>query len=370
LSTDISRWEMGPYHPALPGPMVLRLNSDGEVIVSAETKTGFLHRGLEKAIEGHPWISTLAYVDHLDPEASVFGEAVVCMAAEEAGKIPVPPRAQMIRVVLLELARISSHFRFITRFAKTMDAETLMHYVLRDRERVLDLFELVTGVRFSLNYLRFGGVSADVTEGFIERVLEVCEVLRIRLKEYNDLFTFNHVFLNRAKGTGVLSREQAERYGVTGPNARASGLDFDVRKAHPYLSYSSLDFEAPIGRAAEGTLGDVHSRFILRLREAAQSIEILKQASEKMPEGEFTSIKVDGEFRLPRGEAYARIESSRGLLGCHLVSDGGSKPARIQFRTPSSAALAVVPGLLCGARLEDLGPILASMDLSLAEADR
>jgi NADH-quinone oxidoreductase subunit D len=370
LRADLSRWEMGPYHQALPGPMILRLSSDGEVIVSAETQVGFLHRGLEKAFEGHHWISTLSYADHLDPEVSIFGETAVCLAAEEVGKIPVPPRAQVIRVVLLELARISSHMAFVVRFAKSMGAETLVHYVLRDRERVLDLFELVSGVRFSLNYLRFGGVSADVTEGFIERVLEVCEVLRVRLKEYNDLFTFNHVFLNRAQGVGILKLECVGSLGITGPNARASGLAFDVRKNHPYLSYSKVDFEIPIGRSTEGTLGDVHSRFMLRLREIAQSIEILKQASEMMPSGEFCSIRVDREFRLPRGEAYSRIESSRGLLGCHLVSDGELKPSRIQFRTPSTAGLAAVPRLLEGARLEDLSTILVSMDLSLSEIDR
>jgi NADH-quinone oxidoreductase subunit D len=370
LNTDLSHWQMGPYHDALPGPMLLKIHSDGEVIVGAETQAGFLHRGLEKALEGHPWISTLTYADHLDPEGAVFNETVVCFAVEEVGKIPVPPRAQTIRVILLELARVSSHLGYIARFAKTMGAETLMHYVLRDREKVLDLFELASGVRFSLNYLRFGGVSADVTEGFIERVLEVCEVLRIRLKEYNDLFTFNHVFLNRAQGVGVLHLETVEEFSVTGPNARASGLSLDIRKAQPYLSYDRLDFEVPIGRFGEGVPGDVHSRFMIRLREIAQSIEILKQASENMPLGDFCSIRVDREFRLPRGEAYARVESSRGLLGCHLVSNGESKPSRVQFRTPSVASLAVIPTLLEGARLEDLATILVSMDISLSEVDR
>jgi NADH-quinone oxidoreductase subunit D len=370
LNTDPSSWQMGPYHDALPGPMVLRLRSDGEVIISAETEAGFLHRGLERAFQGQDWIKTLVYADHLDPECSIFGETAICLAAEEIGKIPVPPRAQMIRVIMLELSRVSSHLSFVTRVAGSIGAETLVHYVLRDRERILDLFELVSGVRFSTNYLRFGGVSADVTEGFIERVLEVCEVLRLRLKEYNDLFTFNHAFLNRSRKVGVLSLLTVHRLGITGPNARASGLDMDMRRREPYSMYETLDFEVPVGQSGEGIPGDVHSRFMLRLREIAQSIEILKQACDKMPSGDYASIRVDRDFRLPRGEAYSRIESSRGLLGCHLVSDGSLRPARVQFRAPSSASLAAVSELLAGVKLEDVATILASMDISLSEVDR
>ena len=369
LQTDLSSWEIGPFHAALPGPMKLRLRSDGEVIVHAECETGFLHRGLEKCLEQNPWISSMTYADHLDPEAAVFGETAICLAAEEIGKIEVPVRAQAIRVVLLELARISSHLHLISRVATSVGAETVVHYVMRERERILDLFELVSGVRFSLNYLRVGGVAADVTDGFIERVLETSEVIRQRLKEYNDLFTFSHAFLLRSRGVGVLTREVAERCGVTGPSARASGIAVDVRKEQPYLGYGKLDFEMELGREEEG-LGDVHSRFMVRLREIAQSIEILKQICDCPLNGPFTSIRTDREFRLPRGEAYARIESARGLLGCHVVSDGSGKPARVQFRVPSQAAIAAIPALLRGARTEDLAPILASLDISVAEVDR
>lgn len=377
MRTHLSSWEIGPYHPALPGPMKLRLSSDGEMIVRAECETQFLHRGLEKCFELHPWISTVVYADHLDPEASVFGETVYCMAVEEIANIAVPPRARSIRVILLELARISSHLLSISKVAGSVGAETMVHYVLRDRERVLDLFELVSGVRFSVNFLRFGGVAADVTEGFIERVSEVCETIRHRLKEYNDLFTYSHSFLLRSGRVGVLSREQVQLHGLTGPNARASGVAFDVRKDLPYLGYENIDFGVVIGRedesAANGgrsVMGDVHGRFMVRLREIAQSIEILRQTCDTTPSGEFTSVRVDREFRVPAGEAYARIESARGLLGCHVVSDGRGKPARVQFRTPSSAALKVIPSLLAGIQTEDLATVLASLDISVAEADR
>lgn len=367
LKTHASRWQIGPYHAALPGPMRLSLSSDGDIIARAECETGYLHRGLEKALELHPWISSLVYADHLDPEASVFGETVFCLAVEEIGKIPVPPRAQAIRVILLELARISSHLLAISRVASGVGAETMVNYVLRDRERVLDLFELVSGVRFSLNFLRFGGVAADVTEGFIERVVEVCETIRHRLKEYNDLFTFSHAFLKRSNGVGVLPAELARRFGITGPNARASGIGLDVRRAFPYLGYDVLDFEVVLGPGGEG---DVHARFMVRLRELAQSIEILRQVCDSAPAGEFASIRVEREFRLPKGEAYARIESARGLLGCHVVSDGGTKPARAQFRTPSCSIIQALPEILRGASTEDLAPVLASLDISVAEVDR
>jgi NADH-quinone oxidoreductase subunit D len=378
LRTDLTTWEIGPYHGALPGPMRLKLTLDGEIIVSGEAETGFLHRGLEKAIEIHAWRSSIVYSDHLDPEAAVFGELALCMAVEQIADYQIPARAANIRVILSELTRISSHMLYIVKVANSVGAETLVHYVLRDRERILDLFELLTGARFSLNFLRFGGVNADVTEGFIERVLEVCELIHIRMKEYNDLFTFNHAFLKRTAGVGIISPELARSTGLTGPNARATGLPFDVRRAHPYLIYAEQDFEVPVGRGSGGIPGDAHDRFLVRLHEVSESLRILKHLAETIPQGPFLrpGIELDAgspeaaTFRVPRGEAYVRVESSRGLLGCHVVSDGGEKPARVQFRVPSLAGIAVIPRIIQGIWIEDLPVVLASLDLSLPEADR
>jgi NADH-quinone oxidoreductase subunit D len=306
----------------------------------------------------------------LSPEGSVFGELVFCLAVEEIGQIAVPPRAQVIRVILSELARLSSHLGFIARMAKSVGADTLFHYVVRDREKTLDLFELLTGSRLSLNFLRFGGVSSDVSEGFIERVLEVCDLIQVRLKEYNDLFSFSHAFLKRSANIGVLSVEQIRRFGVTGPNARASGLLIDTRKSHPYSGFDVVDFHIPAGRGEGGTLGDVHDRYLLRLREISQSFEILRQTAENLPGGDFSNGRVDKDFVTLAGEAYARVESPRGLLGCHVVSDGMTKPARVQFRVPSQAHMLVAPELLVGSRLEDLPVILASLDICVSEVDR
>ena len=370
LGTDLTRWTIGPYHGSLPGAMRLDLRLDGEVIVSGEVETGFLHRGLEKSFELHGWKSAIAYSDHLDPEAAIHGELALCLAVEQIGEIPVPPRAQAIRIMVAELTRISSHFAHMAQMARAVGAPTMMHYVLRDREKLLDLFELLTGARFSLNLLRFGGVCADVTEGFVERVLEACELIRVRLKEYNDLFSYNHSFIRRTRGIGAITADLARRHGATGPNARSSGVAFDVRKIQPYSGYDRLDFDSPVANPADGSMGDAHSRYLLRLREIGQSVEILKQLAESLPSGPFETIGVGKDFRLPSGEGYARIETSRGMLGCHVVSDGGPRPARVSFRTPSSAHIGLIPEAARGHRIEDLPVILASLDLSIAEVDR
>lgn len=370
LQTDLTTWEIGPYHGALPGPVRLKLSLDGEVIVRGQVETGYLHRGLEKAMELHRWQSAIAYSDHLDPENAVFGELALCMAVESVARVSVSPRAQYIRMIVCELSRISSHLGFIARMAKVVSSGSAFHFVLRDREKVIDLLELLTGARFSLNFLRFGGVSADVTEGFVERVIEVCDLIRIRLKEYNDLFTFNDAFMRRTAFIGVTPLYLVQKYGVTGPNARSAGLDFDVRKNHPYSGYDLLDFQSPVGTGEGGTLGDAHDRFIVRLKEISHSLEMLKHLVDSIPTGEFQGLVVNKDFKVPTGEAFARVESSRGFLGCHLVSDGGVTPGRVQFRTPSQASLMVVPELIIGTRLEDLPVIMASLDIGVAEVDR
>lgn len=370
LPTDYASWIIGPYHGALPGPMRLRLRLDGEIIVTAEAETGFLHRGLEKAMELHLWGAAPAYADRLDPETAAFQELALCRAVEEIAEISVPERAAIIRLIAGELTRISSHFAFIARLARAVNAETMLHYVLRDRERILDLFELLTGARFALNFLRYGGVAADVTDGFLERVLETCELVRFRLKEYNDLFSFNEAFLRRTVYIGVIPGDFARQLGVSGPNARASGVMTDLRKEDPRSGYERIDFEVPLGQGDGGTVGDAYDRYLVRLREIAQSVEILKQLVEDLPRGPYCSLNPGAEPAIPAGEAYARVEGPRGLIGCHVVSDGGLRPARVQYRVPSMAALRAIPAIVAGARLEDLPVILASLDLSLAEVDR
>lgn len=368
--TDLISMTMGPYHASLPGPMILRLKLDGEMIESAEIETGFLHKGLEKSFEIQNWSSAVILADHVDPEGSFFAELALCSAVEELGELELPARAVSIRTILSEVFRLANHLLYFAKVAKAARSETAFHYVMRDREKLLDLIELLTGARSSIGFLRFGGVTADITEGFIERVLDSCDLLRVRLKEYNDLFTYNQAFVFRASSVGVLSRELVKKAGITGPAARASGLDYDVRKKNPYLMYSELDFGVPLGGGEVGTQGDIHDRFLVRLREIEQSLLILKQLVEKVPSGEFSLFQITPDFEVPIGEAYARVESSRGRLGVYVVSSGSVKPHRVQFSVPSQGLFAVVPQLLKGCYLEDLGLILASLDLSVTELDR
>lgn len=367
---DYTFWEIGPYHAALPGPMQLRLKLSGEVIHSVEIEGGFVHRGLEKTLEMCSWQSAIVYANHLDPEGSVFGGLVLCLAVEEIGEIQIPPRAVNIRIILCELCRISVHMNYIIHMARSVGGETLIHYVLREREKILDLFELLTGSRFSPNFFRFGGVHTDVTDGFLERVLEICDLIQIRMKEYNDLFSFNYTFIKRTANVGTISQKRAKEFGITGPNARACGILLDIRKAHPYSGYDRIDFETPLGKGERGQQGDMYDRFLVRLREITQSISILKQATESIPTGPFYSVKIGRQHQVLPGEAYARVESPRGLLGCHITSNGGMYPHRIQFRPPSQAVWAMLPSLLAGLRLGDLPSVLRSLDLCIAEVDR
>ena len=370
LDTDLISLKLGPYHPSLPGTMIINLKLDGELITQADIETGFLHKGLEKVFELHTWQSSISYADRLDPEGAAFAELALCLAVEEIGEIPVPARAQMIRIMFNELARISCHMSYLVKVARACGSETLFHFVARDREKVLDLFELLTGVRFAHNYLRFGGVALDVTEGFLERVLEVSDLVRVRMKEYNDVLTYNKIFLNRSSGVGVISQAIVDASGMSGPNARASGLHRDLRKQAPYSSYTAVDFEVPVGRSEGGNLGDAHDRFVLRLREIDQSISILKQVVEQLPSGDYLCQRVTRDFILPAGEAYSRVESSRGILGCYIVSEGGTHPCRVHFRVPSISQLIAIPFVAQGLRIEDLPLVLASLDISVTEVDR
>lgn len=371
LRTDLTRWTVGPYHALLPGPLRLHLDLDGEVVVQAEVEAGYLHKGFEKTLEMQSWRALPAYADHLDPEAAVFGELLICMAVEKIGGITPPQRAQAIRVILSELARISSHLLGFAKIAASVRSETIVHYVQRDREKILDLFELLTGGRFSHHFLRYGGVHSDITEGFLERVQETIEMLRHRIREYNDIFTFNRAFTERAIGVGVLPQAVVQELAITGPNARGSGVVQDVRKQAPYCDYEKIDFDVPTGGAeAAAHGGDVLDRFLVRLREFEQSMRILKQVCESMPSGPFRESGVGSGYQPPKGESFVRVESPRGLLACHMVSDGERSPSRVQLRTPSLFTLSAIPRLLSGARVEDLGLILASLDMSVAEADR
>jgi len=319
-------------------------------------------------MEGRPWITTLPFAERVDVESSIFGAWVYCLAVEKLAEVEIPERAKIIRIIVGELNRISCHLNSLVRLAKSMNAEVVQHHILRDREVILDLFELLTGARFNYSYLRFGGVVSDITEGFIDRLDRVCrDLLPRRVKEYNDLFSFNVSFRDRAEEIGRVSSEQVLGAHLTGPNARASGATLDLRVDDPFGGYESFDLKPIKPEDSTKNASTVHDRLIYRLKEIGLSAEVIKEAINKLPEGEFKA-PIDLES-LPKGEAMARVESSRGVLSCHLISEGKA-PSRVSFSPSSLSTLGGLHQLIQGARVEDLGPILASLDISVSEVDR
>jgi NADH-quinone oxidoreductase subunit D len=372
LRVPIAPLQIGPFDPMLFGTMRLRLSMDGEVITQATVETGWTRRSIENRIQQSPWPSLLPYTNKIDPENAVFGELVACLAIEDLLQVEVSDRASAIRVILSELTRIASHLKYVVQIGRAVGSEAIFHYALRDRERILDLLELLTGARLSLHFLRIGGVKEDVTEGFIERILETCEMIKSRIKEYNDVLTFNQVFLGRTTYLGVLSEELALEKGVTGPNARASGLRVDLRRDEPYALYGKLDFYSPLGTGEFGIRGDCHDRFLIRLREIEQSVEIIRQIAELTPVGAHLNGDALKKFHegVPAGSSTRRVESPRGIVECQIESEGGPFPSKFSYFAPSTAHLRCIPDLLEGSRLEDLPVILASLDYSVSEVDQ
>lgn len=370
IHSSVSKLKWGPIDPSLPGVFELNLMTEGDLIREATVRTGFLHKGLEKSLEKRNWFTSMIAVDRVHPEASLSSELAYCVAVEEICNIQIPRRAQVIRIVLCELERVSSHLAFLARLAIACGFETVSHYILRERELILDLFELMTGRRFNPNFFRYGGVAGDITEGFIERIHEATRLIEIRLREYHALMIENRAFVDRLAWQGVLAPEAAVIRGLTGPNARASGLRVDYRKVAPYSGYEQFDFRIPIGTGARGTIGDGFDRVMVRLEEIRESLLLLTHAVDRVPQGDYLAFRTLPDFTVPAGEAYARVESPRGLLGCHVVSDGGFHPIRVQWRVPSASHLEIVPMILRGETLQDVPVLLATLDLSIAEVDR
>ncbi len=370
LHSQNTHLSWGPSDPLLPGVFKLFAETEGDLIRSAKIETGFLHKGLEKCSEKRNWFTSMVSIDRIEPETPLFTELAFCIAVEEICNIQVPRRAQTIRLILCELGRVGSHLNFLSRLAIATGFETVSHYIFRERELILDLFELMTGRRFNPNFFRFGGVAADITEGFIERIHETTRLIEIRLREYHALMIENRAFVDRLAWQGILSTELAQFKGLTGPSARASGLRYDVRKAEPYSGYEQFDFRVPLGMGSRGTTGDGFDRVMVRLEEIRESLLLLSHAVDAVPAGDFLALHTQFEFAVPAGEAYSRVESPRGMLACHVVSDGGFHPVRVQWRTPSASNIEIIPEILRGATLQDLPVVLSSFNLSMAEVDR
>jgi NADH-quinone oxidoreductase subunit D len=354
---------MGPQHPSTHGVLRLVVELEGERVVKATPIIGYLHRGFEKLCENRTYVQVIPLTDRLDYLSSMANNMVFVQAVEELAGIEVPERVQYIRVIMLELQRLASHLLATGTYGQDLGAISALFYTMRDREMVLDLFEMVCGARLTYNYFRIGGVSHDLPPGFSEKTKEVLAYLEERIDEYEVFLTDNEIFCVRSQGVGVLKPEDAVNLGATGPMLRASGVHSDIRTLDPYSIYDRFDFEVVTRKA-----GDCFARYEVRLYEMRESIRIVRQALDDLPEGE-VKFKLKN-VRPPAGEVYSRIESPRGELGMYVVSDGSANPYRLKIRSPAYSNVSVVPHLVKGVLIPDLVAILGSTDIVLGEIDR
>ncbi len=380
---------MGPQHPSTHGVLRLLLELDDERIVNCVPDIGFLHTGIEKNMEAKSYEKSLVMTDRMDYLNNLGNNLCYCLAVEKLVDLDVPERAQVIRVILTELQRIASHLVFLASHSLDLAAMSVFLYCFREREHLLDIFEMCSGARMMTSYFRPGGLWRDLPDGFEQAVRDFLDMIPGRIDQYEDLLTNNPLYIDRTKGIGPISGEDAIQWGLTGPALRAAGVPWDLRKSNPYSGYERYDFDLPLGEN-----GDTFDRYIVRIREMRESVRIVQQALDALPEGPFRSDNrkyvppprselgnsmeaVIHHFKLwtegfpaPRGSVYVAIESSRGELGCYLEGDGGPNPYRVHFRTPSFAAIQTIPVLSRGFLVADLVAIISSLDPVLGDADR
>ncbi len=355
---------LGPQHPSTHGVLRLFLKLDGEYIVAADPIIGYGHRGHEKMAESHLYEQFLPNSSRMDYLSGLLYNHGYVAAVEKMAGIEVPPRAEYIRVICAELNRISSHLLWFGTYIMDLGGFTPFLYCFDDRENLLDILDRISGSRLTYNYCRFGGVAKDIDDEFIGATRQFIQRLRSRWDDYRNLVTKNVIFIHRAKNVGVINRELALRFGCTGPVLRAAGVPYDIRKAEPYSVYPELDFEIPTG-----TTGDALDRYMVRLQEMEQSLRIIEQALDRLPEG-MVKTAVPLKVRPPKGDYYFAVESARGALGFYIVSDGTTYPYRLRVRVPSFGNLQVLTDVLPGTLVADSISILGSIDIVVPEVDR
>jgi NADH-quinone oxidoreductase subunit D len=380
---------MGPQHPSTHGVLRLLLELDGEIVVNCFPDVGFLHTGIEKNMEAKTYEKAAVMTDRLDYLNNLGNNLVYCMAIEKLAELDVPPRAQVLRVILTELQRISSHLVWLGTHTLDLAAISVFWYCFREREMILDINEMISGQRMMTTYFRPGGLWRDVPVEFEDAVRQFISIFPRRIAQYEAMLDENPLFIERTKNIGILSAEEAVNFGVTGPFLRASGVANDLRKVEPYMGYEQYQFEVPTH-----TDGDTYARYLVRMEEMRQSLRIVEQALDQLPYGPVRSnnrkyvppprselstsmeavihhfkLWTEG-FELPPGSIYVAVESPRGVLGVFLESDGGSKPYRIHWRTPSFDNLQVLPVLAKGHLVADLVALIGSTDFVLGDIDR
>jgi NADH-quinone oxidoreductase subunit D len=382
---------MGPSHPATHGVLRLVLELDGEIITKCDPDCGYLHRGDEKIAENMTYTQFIPYTDRLDYLAPLSNNVAYALAVEKLLGIDkqLPPRCQFIRTICCELGRIQAHLLGLGAFAMDVGAMTVFLHTFQEREKIYNLCEALTGARFTTSYTRIGGLSRDIPPGWTDQLRKFLDEVVVNFNESEKLLTRNRIFVDRTKDIGVISKEDAIDYGLTGPNLRGSGVDYDLRKAHPYLVYDQLQFDIPVG-----TVGDCYDRYLVRMEEMRQSVRILHQCLDKLPEGPInvpdgkvvlppkdkvlTSMEelihqfilVTQGVNCPPGEVYFGAENPKGELGFYINSRGGGTPHRMKIRSPSFVNISILHKLLTGHMVSDTVAILGSLDFVMGECDR
>ena len=365
IQTEPVTINMGPQHPSTHGAFRLRVTFDGELVVDLEPVFGYLHRGTEKLAEERTYTQIVTLTDRLDYESGMSNNLAYVRAVEKLGGIPVPERAMYLRVISAELQRIASHLIFTGFFLQELGTlVTMLMYCFRDRERILDLFEMLCGARITVSYMRPGGVTQDAPAEFWPALETFLSEMPGLIDELETLITGSEIVLARTRNVGVLSAELAIDASVSGPNLRGSGVQWDLRKADPHEVYDRVEFDVPIG-----STGDTFDRYLVRIQEMRESLKIIRQCVDQIEEG---PIKTEGPFfvRPPVGDAYATVEAPRGELGFYLVSDGGISPYRCKIRSPSYINLTVLKELTVGWKLADLIVVFGSLAVNMGEVDR
>ena len=388
-SDDVLTVNFGPNHPSTHGVLRLVVDLHGEEVVGLAAVIGYLHTGFEKNMEQKSWWKAITYPERIDYVSFQYNELVFVLAIEQLLEIEVPERATWMRMLLCELTRIHSHLVWLGTAGLELGAISMFWYCFRERDRILDLFELVTGVRMHTRYFQAGGLAEDIPPGFFDECAKFVEVMPKAIDEYEALVDRSQIWLERTQGLGLLSADDAIALGQSGPVLRASGVDWDLRREQPYLVYDRVDFRVPVRQE-----GDVYARYRVRMEEMRESVRIIDQALRRMPGGRWiaddrkvvlppreelhTSMEslihhfkiVTEGYRVPEGEVYVALESARGELGCYVVSDGGPKPWRVKFRAPSFVALEATATCTRDALVADLIAIVGSLDTVMGEVDR
>ncbi len=369
LKSDLLTLNMGPQHPATHGVLRVEIKTDSEIVAEAIPHIGYLHRCMEKHSENLDYRGIIPYVDRMDYLAAMNMEWGYVLAVEKMLGTEVPRRAQYLRTIIAELQRIASHLMFYGTYAIDLGAFSPFLYAFQDREEILRLFEELSGARLLYNYIWIGGVWNDINDEQLSRVRKFCNVMEENMKKYDSLVGQNHIFVGRTANVGVISKELAYDYGLTGTVLRGSGVKWDLRKDRPYGIYSELDFDVPVGQGIKGQLGDCWDRYYVRVQEVFESIKIIRQCLDGIEEGPVMA-KVPKIIKLPVGEIYMRTECPRGELGYHIISDGGKTPYRIKVKSPCFTNVSVLPELAPGQMVADLVATIGSIDIVLGEVDR